>query len=538
MHRTVRCASLILALTLLFAGEAPASRGSNAPSRGTDADDYWHYTSVGNLGLSITNFGILGHGWNRPDNPSCMYKIRTNVLQEQVEHFSYAGVWVGGIRQGVEHVSTGIMDGVFGYEDGGWEFTTSAQEQVPYNPIFVHLNKIDRRYDFSRAEADGIVTFGGALNGQIENGYIDFGSTSWDTMITASSIRDASVNNPYADYAQFFDPNAISHQDLVCSFTDTNDVVPGTGVSIPNHEPLGVHVYQEAYAWYEPFADAFNILNYTVTNIPTGWFIADEDTVMTYDTGMEVEYAAGDTVWLGTVLEAPTFGLWVDASVGNMHYTPDSNYDPNGGPGGRWYWYDNLNAWDAQRRLGISFDYDGDAGWAQSYLGVKVLGGSPVEENDSLHTNYRQWTWQGNTFPSDFPMPENESERYRYMFTPGNVPYTGEEYQQSWMMMISAGPFPDMAPGQRFNIAMAVVCGLWNGSGDDLTDSNGDGIPDRREYLYKNAEWAQIAYNGEDRNGNNILDPGEDLDGDGIIDRYILPSSPPSPALVVVPGNH
>ena len=31
------------------------------------SDEYDKYTSVGNLGLTITNFGIIGNGWNLMD---------------------------------------------------------------------------------------------------------------------------------------------------------------------------------------------------------------------------------------------------------------------------------------------------------------------------------------------------------------------------------------------------------------------------------------------------------------------------------------
>ena len=58
------------------------------------ADEYDKYTSVGNLGLTVTNFGILGNGWNRMEDgsihPSCQYKQQTEIAREQVEHFSYA----------------------------------------------------------------------------------------------------------------------------------------------------------------------------------------------------------------------------------------------------------------------------------------------------------------------------------------------------------------------------------------------------------------------------------------------------------------
>ena len=78
------------------------------------SDEYDKYTSVGNLGLTITNFGIIGNGWNLMEDgsihPSCQYKQQTEIAREQVEHFSYAGLWVGGIVNGERRVSTSIVD--------------------------------------------------------------------------------------------------------------------------------------------------------------------------------------------------------------------------------------------------------------------------------------------------------------------------------------------------------------------------------------------------------------------------------------------
>ena len=62
-------------------------------------DDYDKYTTVNQLGMGITNFGVLGNGYERVNGqiqPSAQYKQHTQILREQVEHFSYSGLWVGG----------------------------------------------------------------------------------------------------------------------------------------------------------------------------------------------------------------------------------------------------------------------------------------------------------------------------------------------------------------------------------------------------------------------------------------------------------
>ena len=180
-------------------------------------------------------------------------------------------------------------------------------------------------------------------------------------------------------------------------------------------------------------------------------------------------------------------------------------------------------------------------------------------------------------------MPRDDAERYQKLSTTPNVPIpSSAEDQASWLFLLSMGSLGDLAPGDTLNAVFAVVCGFWA--------DNGSNSPSRRKNLRVNSDWAQIAYNGEDVDGDGKLDPDEDvnkdgiLDGDedqyrpdldlnnngkwdlgemvfgdedghldifedtysnyqrgiadsnGVIDRYILPSPPPSPNLVVIPG--
>lgn len=434
-------------------------------------DDYRHFHDVGNVGLTITNYGLLGQGYQTAlqDQPSCMYKYKSRFEKERIEHFSYAGLWIGGIGgiHGEQEtlVSTAIVDGVFDYGEAGFEFTNSASLS--------------------------------------------------DTVRVRSSI----VTSPY------FDPRAISHQDFLCDFTDRNMTVPGTDIELIDHNPLGIDVHMETYAWNYSYADAFVILNYTLVNRSA------------YP--IEKLYA----------------GLWVDASIANMNYT--SAYQPGGG----FTWYDNLNGFDPAYKMAYQYDVDGDNGFAESYLGIRALGATAPSESFLVY--YDQWKW--NAFSNmNFPtyyMPRNDEERYEKLSsTPaGALP----DEEDSWMLLLSIGSLGDLAPGDSLNMVFAIVCGFW---GDDDTDS-----PVRRKNLRLNSEWAQIAYNGEDVDGdgkldliaedinnNGVLDEGEDLDGDGNldiyediyenyqrgisghngkIDRYILPAPPPSPKLLVVPGD-
>jgi len=484
IHFTCQC---------LFGQLQPANRDtiSNIVILKPSVDDYWHYHDVGNLGMTITNYGLLGQGYSPAlqDQPSCQYKYQSTREKEQIEHFSYAGLWFGGIggMNGEEQalVSTAIVDGVFEYGEAGFEFTNTADEA--------------------------------------------------DVILERSSI----VTSP------LFDPMAISHQDFICDFTDKNLIVPGTDLELINHTPLGVNVHLESYAWNYAYADAFIIMNYTFVNVS--------------------EYPIKDVY----------AGLWVDASVANMNYT--NAYEQGGG----FTWYDNLNGFDKSFDMGYQFDFDGDNGFAESYLGIRALGTSSINRDYQVY--YDQWQWNNSTNP-DFSMPTTDEERYQKLSsTPGVTPPSNAEDQASWMILLSIGSLGDLEAGDTLNVVFAFVCGFW---GEGISDS-----PERRSNVRINSDWALVAYNGEDVDGdgkldpdedvnkNGLLDPDEDIykadldlngngiwnlgeevfgdedghldifedshvnyqrgivDSNGVIDRYILPSPPPSPNLVVVPGD-
>lgn len=422
----------------------------------TSVADYVHYTTVGQLGLTITNFGVIGEGYNNPNQPSCMYKQYPDNLKEQVEHMSYGGLWVGGKVNGEKRVSTGVVDGVFDYGAAGFEFT--------------------------------------------DNG---------DSIFERSSIPTSKVYSPYA----------ISHQDYKATFHDEGEVV--------DHKPLHIRVDMTTYTWNFSFTDAFVILNYHITNIGS------------------------------SPIEDVFVGIWADAAVGNMNYT--SIYEPGGG----WSWYDNQNGFDESvfdpipddafegldRDIAYQFDQDGDNGYAQSYVGFTFLGTETVPRA-YWDTYYNQWKWNTSSdlkYP-EYYLPLTDEERYDKLghSVPKHINdanYTDEGYpleSASWMILIGAGPFGsipavadssswEIPAGQAIDVAFAVVCGKW--ANTSMIDNAA-----RRSLLRVNADWAQKAFNGEDINGNGRLDDdiNEDQDGDGVLDRFVLPAPPPSPKLHVV----
>jgi hypothetical protein len=126
-------------------------------------DDNTKYTNVGNIAITITNFGTLGHGFRLwPQQPSFQYPRGSGI-----EHMFIGGIWIGGYHpsNGIR-VSTAAVD-VSSLRPGaaeGFEFTTGIDSRV----------------------------------------------------VERSTLPDN----------RFYLPGAVSHQDFVADFTDTNTVNP------------------------------------------------------------------------------------------------------------------------------------------------------------------------------------------------------------------------------------------------------------------------------------------------------------------------
>ena len=306
--------------------------------------------------------------------------------------------------------------------------------------------------------------------------------------------RSSLVSSP------FYHPLAISHQDFICSYTDTNIYVPELqNARIPNHTPMGIVVNQESYAWNYPFADDFVILNYTIKNVSA-------------DTFFDVHV-----------------GIWADLVVRNTNITPPRIGSP---------FYQHVgNGYVDSLRLAYAYDYDGDPGFTDPglYVGLKVLGAIPQANDDiyKLGSKYNAWLFRNTDNPTFFS-PSNDITRYEKMVY--GLPESAMDILKSrpgnYMTLITTGPFERFDPDSSINVVFAVVCAAKYGLDPTTEDTENS-----KTHLYINAGWAQTAYNGEDRNSNGILDEGEDINNDGKLTRYVLPTPPSPPIYRIAPGN-
>jgi hypothetical protein len=415
-------------------------------------DDNSKFTNVGNIGLTVTNFGTYGSGfvlW--PDQPSCEYPLGSGI-----EHIFDGGLWVGAF----------IANDSLGGGKIGPFVTTGA------------------------VDAASISTRGGGF---------EYTNAPGDLVLERSSLFDS----------RFFDPAAISHQDFVMDFVDTNTVLEN-GEPIADHDPLGLSIHQETYAWDFPFANFFVILNYWIKNVSNKYL---------------------DSVYVG---------LWTDTVVRNTLIT--------GRPSGSAFYNKGGNGYTDSLQLAYEFDAAGDLGFSDSYVGIQFCGSEPNLPNsfpfglaDTIPSvNYVTWQFR-NTDDPNFFAPQNDVDRFgkmRGFFSSTNRWKDGISPElvrgpSNRSTFLGRGHFKSIAPGDSINVVFAIVTAKKFGPEPANLDTE-----EQKTNLYSNADWALRAYFGEDRNRNGILDPGEDLDGDGKITRYILPAPPITPVVKVIPENN
>lgn len=441
-------------------------------------------TSQTNIGMTINNLGLIGNAfrgsYTQKGFPSCEYPVGSNI-----EHMFQGGIWVGAYK-------------------------TSRRKQL--NP------------DTNAGQPDSILVKS-SLGPYVSTACFDspVGYSTGSSNFEFSALSNTISEKSSLPQSQLYRPDAISHQDLITTATDKNKFIPGTLPPLPinGHQfPLGVDVKLESYNWNFSFANFFVILNYNITNTGT------------------------DT------LDSLHVGQYYNAVVRNVSRTA---------PVGTAFFNKGGNGYADSLRMGYVFDATGDPGFTESYVGIKFLGAEKLgngntrkvfipgnSPNANCKVNFQTWLF-GSSDPKFFP-PPNDPDRYSRMSkglnwesTWDNVPPPGESIREiirkpgNRTNVLSVGNLKTLNPGETISVVFAVICAKKN---------NEEGLPNgvdtkkQRSGLEANAVWAQTAFNGNDRNGDGILSPDEDENGDGIIKRYILPSPPDVPNTKVLARNN
>lgn len=457
-----------------------------ALNKGT-ADASSKYTTAGNIGLTITNYGMHGSGWINwgKGQPSCEYPKGSRI-----EHLFGGSLWIGGRKTDIKtntrgdiRVSTAVM--YYGASAGDVEFTNF------------------------------------------------YGSVSERSSVTDSSLYDC---------------KAVSHQDFITDFVDTNRYdLNQTLINNGKHFPLGVSVHEESYAWNYSFANNFVILNYQIKNVDPASYL--------------------DSVYVG---------LWSDMVVRNTFVSPagtggSSFYDKTAmGFIDSTYFDTTSQSFKPYAKAMYAYDakWADGAGATDSYIAAQYLGsytkyhtecqvsGTPtgviIDKQVDDYVDKANFTfWGYNTSPSasdDLFRPDEDIYKYGKLMgffdkaQSKRLPdillaaQSFEDYNphiaKNRAQLISTGPITRIAPGETVNLVFVLMCAKKEG-----TDSPDKDTKEQKKNLYNSIEWALRAYNGNDRNRDGKISSDENIFGDSLIHRFILPTPPDAPKVKVVPSD-
>lgn len=331
--------------------------------------------------------------------------------------------------------------------------------------------------------------------------------------------------------SRFYSAQAVSHEDFIAVISDTVEFYPGTSIRVggPDHQSMGLEITMETYNWNYLFSDFVLFVNFTIKNIGPNYY---------------------DDLHVG---------LWGNTVVRNINVTP-------AGTGGAQFYNKGGNGYLDSLNMAYCFDATGDPGFTDSYISQKFLGAIDKEgfhspnidsnfnqltgqrELDNFNSNYQSWVF--NDFSAQFAAPSNEGQRLNKMSSglnqspcwtdpndpgcPGNLDFQAILNQSGNRSdLLSAGPFARFEPGDEVTVTFAYILAKKNEDGQSNAVNNAT----QRLNLTNNGVFAQETYNGEDVNFNGVLDDGEDVDGNGEITRFILPTPPATPVTKVIAGD-
>ncbi len=465
MIRTARPTFIILIGVIVWAGNGLAFSQTSSGLRKTGAGpQYPNYQrqlhDVGQVSLMINNWGAFGN-MNWLD-----YQDNPGSEYPQNSELYYLGegsLWIGGIKSNDTLVSASVGPG----------------------------NYVSREVsEFSPPEG---------LQGAIH---------------IRSSIRSS----------EFYDEDAISEQDFICTYTDTlkGDFTGEDSYDNRGHIPLGVGIREGSYAWSYDYAAKSILVDYQITNLDTlpilDMFVGFAVLGSVFHLS-NVQYGASDDLngFLRTTKGAT--GSCREVDTLDFAWCADNDGDPNAS-----------GEWDFASPRGVS--------------GIRILRPRP---GDSLTLNYNWWFTHTDPalsfgprrsdpfrrFPRDLASPTGDVIKY-YVLSHPEIDYdqmfTSIDHQGEGFMppppasrandisdgypvnyLLSIGPF-DLEPGDTLPLTLAYVVGdNFHVNPTDFQDYFAPGAPqiyyDKLDFtdLADNARWAEYIYDN----------PGWDTDGDG-----------------------
>ncbi len=454
---------------------------------------YGWYHSVGQALVHVSNLGFFGRFGVDLDNPSCEWPAGSNN-----EYLFAAGLWVGGI----------VTDRTTGREE---THVSAAVYQVEFRPNPDDL--LETIYEAWEGAANSTRLFDddGDCNDHLFDEDAPFLWFDEDPYNGRDDDGDGLVDEDYA---------AVSQQLFRCVYEDTyeEDVNDGAAAG-DEHTSLGLRVIQESYQWTSETTDDFIGIDYKVINI------------------------GQDTIRMAYV------GFMVDADAGPDNDDVFPYQDDRGGFLDTVYVTVNPNDPAVNDTLSVALcyvyddPYGQDGNEATGYIGCMFLG-HPTSDPDTLTPGalpeaptqvrvhaFRIWS-------SGTEDPSNDVDRYQLLRGRSDFPLydhadndidgdvdEADEWlvnidrrattPQDWRLMLSAGPFTEILPGDTLSFQYAFVLGQG------------------KQGMLENAVTAQQIFNG-------ITQEFPRCDGatESLSVHWVADTPPPPPNQEITAGDH
>ncbi|RKZ13393.1 hypothetical protein DRQ53_13395 [bacterium] len=347
---------------------------------------------VGELQINITNWGLIGSrpdtGTNYAEAPSAMWPAGSGV-----DHLWAAGLWIGAIRNGVPLVTTG-------------QFTPELMSS-PDDPL-------DTVWE-SRAGAHGGSRYP-------DPGYDDDGDgrEDEDPLNGIDDDGDGLIDEDFG---------AVSDQMFSLSMRDNSPLIAQLW---PDHEPLGVRVYQSSYQWSGDDVDDFVGFEFRLKNIGSD------------------------------PLEDLFVGFFADCDVGPRGIGEVSQDDLPG------YFEASIRVEDGSRvpvSIAFTYDADSDGGRAPGFFGIMFVD-HPIDIKRAV-APYSMGikTFQAFAGSRSFEQggdPINDAERYEAI-SAAQIDSTpllyDERFANDYRILMATGRFRSLKPGASLRFRAAMVAG-------------------------------------------------------------------------------
>ncbi len=380
-----------------------------------DIEDHGPTLRAGRFAMRVTNVGVVGNAFfdnGLSSDPSFEFPRDTGV-----ELLGHGELWVGATdERGVERVSGGPML--------EWRPTLDPDDRV----IEAFHGRLGNRRYF---DDDG--------DGRVDEEVLD----------RRDDDGDGEVDEDLGFGAQ---------QVLAADYVDDRpEAVNYTYSESESHQPLGLSVHQEAYAWGMPGYDGVAGLQFTVTNHGSGTlrnvylgFLADLDSRLRSDhlgnQNDRVEHHVYDVQVFEGLARTSIFGSFPG--------------DPRGGPP----WPDHV----CFSRLSQAYPMVVDGRLNSTLPAIALV---PLEHTtDPLafvapryarapaRVSFRTTVFSRSEFPGLGGPPLIDADRYAALA--GRSRGSRESRADDYLVLVSCGPFATLAPGQSLDFALALVAAV------------------------------------------------------------------------------